>query len=113
MSQKTYAEVLLDNRIGCVYAFASPAFPDHVKIGFTTNLSGRLSNANTWAALSPFRVLCTLPNATKEDEAKAHRHFRKQRRRGEFFQITHAEVARYFEREAASKQVVFNKAKNN
>ena len=82
-----------------VYACASPAFPDLIKIGKTNDLVSRLSSLNTSCAPTPHKYVAVAQSLNySRDEKMTHAFFAYARKEGEFFAITVEEVTQYFEK---------------
>ena len=92
--------------MGYVYATSSSAFPGLLKIGKTVDVPRRVAQLNTSCAPAPHIVVAVAPSFDySRDEAAAHRHFAKQRREGEFFQVSGDEVKEYFQSISAKFQL--------
>ena len=91
---------------GWVYAFYSPSMPGLVKIGMTTRTPEiRLAEANkgdTWRPPEKYKILCALRVRDPwGKEKEAHTVFAHERiGKREFFRLSHADVLRYFRKEA-------------
>jgi hypothetical protein len=91
--------------VGYVYATSSSAFPGLLKIGRAIDVPRRVAQLNTCCAPAPHIVVAVAPSIDySRDETAAHRHFAKQRREGEFFQVSGDEVKEYFQSISAKFQ---------
>jgi hypothetical protein len=75
---------------GVVYLVSSMEFPDMVKIGYTDNISNRLSGLQTGSPVL-LDVLCSIPGP-RELESYLHGVFRKRRKHGEWFSFPEGNV---------------------
>lgn len=74
---------------GFVYALVHPAFPTTVKIGWTRDLTRRLTQANTWCPGGGFRVgWAVRVRQPKAVESVVHVSQSQRRLSGEWFALT-------------------------
>ena len=82
---------------GYVYGMQNNYALDHIKVGFTTNLAKRLSNANVFSALSPFSYVTTIKTLdARSAETRVHEYLADFRGAGEFFKITKDQLLEAF-----------------